>query len=172
MRFSTILIGALALFASVAFALPTPSHLRLSARNAGLEAGTYFILNKVHDSSNAQLAVTSNGQGQTATVTPFSDSSDAQKWAISDNPGTTAQSLSPVSDSTLQAAWGSDGVKLLVGGGSTYEWIIRPSHDNGYVIQDGGKTVYWGIDSGADNAQVTIGAGNDSDQQQWFLQKV
>ena len=95
--------------------------------------------------------------------------------------------MSPVSSSSLQAAWGSGFVTVLPAG--AYVWTIR-STDSGYTcvfflpvvlyrqisstdldsIQDGGVSVFWGVDHANSDAQVTITGGTGGEKQRWILE--
>jgi len=184
MRISTIFITVLALFASATFALPIASgqsvarrsmsldtNPQLSPRGAELAAGTYVIVSKVHGANDQQLAITSNGANQNATVTLVSGSaSDAQKWKLTDMPNSNAQIIAPFSDSSLQASWGADAVQVTPAGSA--DWVIRSSFDGGYVIQDAKQTVYWSIGIEYTNGVVTLQQGTGAPEEQWFFQKV
>jgi hypothetical protein len=132
-------------------------------------AGTYVISNKVNSSDGEQLAITHNDQdyGDAAVVTPASPGLPSQQWIIADEMG--GQSLKPVSDSTLKASWGVAGVSVVPSG--DYVWTVRKT-DDGYTIQDGKATVFWGLESATPTAQVTIGAGTGDDTQIWMFEKV
>ncbi|PBK78946.1 hypothetical protein ARMGADRAFT_1093633 [Armillaria gallica] len=53
----------------------------------------------------------------------------------------------------------------------SYVWTIRET-DTGVTIQDGGRTVFWGLANASENSQVTIGAGTGDIQQKWVLMRV
>jgi hypothetical protein len=112
----------------------------------------------------------------------------SSKWIIKSYDAKT-QSVTPVTATKLQAAWGSGFVTFLPAG--AYVWTIRNS-DTGYTyvfvllltivtkfthapsnsIQDGGVTVFWGTNHAIPNAQVTIGAGTGHVQQRWILKRI
>ncbi|EGN94203.1 hypothetical protein SERLA73DRAFT_144703 [Serpula lacrymans var. lacrymans S7.3] len=130
-------------------------------------AGTYVIYNRVLDASGRKLAITYNGEGNYATATPLSNG-DLQKWIIRDfDPQT--QSVTPATNSGLQAGWGSEGVEVLPAG--NYVWTIRSS-DSGYTIKDGGVTVNWGLGTAVEGQKIAIGSDTGNEKQRWILERV
>ncbi|KIJ95877.1 hypothetical protein K443DRAFT_124679 [Laccaria amethystina LaAM-08-1] len=134
-----------------------------------LAPGTYIIVNRVLSPEDEMLAITFNGQGKTATVTPTTAASGAQRWVIKDYDAKT-QYVTPADAPGLQAAWGSGVVTVLPAGG--YVWTIRKT-DEGYTIQDGGVTQFWGLDVAHPKSPVTIGAGTATlnEKQRWLFDK-
>jgi len=128
--------------------------------------GTYVIVNRVLSPNDEKLAITFNGEGNTATVTPLS-SSPSQRWIVKNYDAKT-QSVTPVSATNLQAGWGSGVVTVIPAGG--YVWTLRSS-DTGYTIQDGGVTVFWGVANASSGGPVTIGSGTGNEKQRWFFEK-
>lgn len=104
-------------------------------------AGTYYIINRVLSPTGDKLALTFEGQGSAAQVTPLANAANQQvcrittssspslifpQWVLS---GGATSSVSPVSSQGLQAGWGS-GVVILPAGG--YVWHVTQTA-NGYT---------------------------------------
>jgi len=175
-----MIISALTLFASVASAAPMPYAARSSVaprsmspdllfpRSAGSspEAGTYIISNMVQSATGEKLVMTSAGQDSSVTVGP--DTGDpSQRWIIGSG---SPQSISPFNSPDLEASWGANVVSVSPAG--DYVWNIMKT-GNGYTIQDGGNTAFWGLESATADANVTIGGtGTSNNMQIWSFEKV
>jgi hypothetical protein len=160
-------ISALALFASVASAAPMPYAARQSVARrsvASFESGTYLIIS--HGSNDEKFAINFNDQGTPATMTAVKDDVDSsQKWIITDN-GDGTQTVSPSSNPKLEVSWDGDNISPVEAGG--YVWKFQKTGD-GYTIQDGGLTAFWGV-AAAEGAQVMIGAAETGGTQLWYLE--
>ncbi|EIW83809.1 hypothetical protein CONPUDRAFT_119225 [Coniophora puteana RWD-64-598 SS2] len=129
--------------------------------------GRYVIYHRIQSSSGERLAITYNGQNGYPTVNPLTYE-DNQIWIIQ-NYNDTTQSISPASNSNLQCGWGDNAVIVLPP--QAYVWIIR-NNASGYTIQDGGQTVYWGLDEAEEKQNVTIKQGEGGIFQSWILKQV
>ncbi|KAF5347775.1 hypothetical protein D9756_010313 [Leucocoprinus leucothites] len=126
--------------------------------------GVYYIVNRVLSPTGEKLAMTFEGKGELAKAMPLTNSA-AQRWIIGKFDAKT-QSVSPADSPSLQAGWGK-GVIILPAG--NYVWTIR-KEDDGYTIQDGGVTVYWGLDHAKEGESISIGAGTGGEKQRWVLE--
>lgn len=66
-----------------------------------LAPGTYIIVNRVLSPNDEMLAITFNGRGKTATVTPTTAATSAQRWVIKDY-DTKTQYVTPADAPDLQ----------------------------------------------------------------------
>jgi hypothetical protein len=131
-------------------------------------AGSYVIYNRVLSPTGDKLAITFGGQGKNLTVTPLTNAS-TQIWQIGSGTGT--QTVVPASNTGLQVGWGNPGPVPLTPGG--YVWTIRTG-DNGYTIQDGGKTASWNLPSATGNSDVAITPGDQAtnEKYRWIFASV
>jgi len=130
-------------------------------------AGNYLIYNRVLSPTGQKLAITFQGADQYATVEPFGYNK-SQVWKLQDYDAYT-QAIVPVEATSLQAAWGDQGVKVIEAG--NYVWAVRDG-DEGYTIQDGDLTAEWGITKGYAGEKITIGKDYGVPNQRWVFEKV
>ncbi|OAX32154.1 hypothetical protein K503DRAFT_870302 [Rhizopogon vinicolor AM-OR11-026] len=132
-----------------------------------LPPGVYAIINNVFSHEDEALVITFNGINEPVTVTVWTDD-PAQHWVIAGD-DTMAQCVSPEGAQDLQPAWGDHFVTVLLG--VNYVWTIK-NRGTGYTIQDGGQTVFWGVEDAVAGAGVTIGAGTSSETQKWSFESI
>ncbi|KAF8638213.1 hypothetical protein AX16_010559 [Volvariella volvacea WC 439] len=130
--------------------------------------GIYVIVNRVLSPYGEQLAITFNGVNQPLTVTARSDSPN-QKWLIRNYLDGGTQFISPITRRHLEACWGPGVASVLPAG--LYVWTLRES-ESGLTIQDGGVTVFWGVENARNDDSVTIGEGTGAEKQRWILVRV
>ncbi|KAF8549294.1 hypothetical protein OG21DRAFT_1515358 [Imleria badia] len=133
-------------------------------------AGSYYIVNTgletLYNGTTQALAVTYNGEKAALTVTELRGQV-GQEWFIADYSQTT-QSISPGGDTSLQVCYKS-AHELTVRPAYNYVWTIsgQDLQVDTYTIQDGHKTVFWGLQQVAVGQPVYLGAGTDSALQNW-----
>jgi hypothetical protein len=129
--------------------------------------GNYYIIQRVLSPTGDKLAVTSNGQGQSVTLTPLANSA-SQQWNIT-RYNTDCQSIYPSGVTNLQLG------PTITGGGfiallqpSNYNYQIRgPSY--AIRVADGGP-VMWSVSSATADSKVAWGAALTYGE--WVLQPV
>ncbi|KAF8549802.1 hypothetical protein OG21DRAFT_543730 [Imleria badia] len=128
-------------------------------------AGHYYIVSCEPTPDGTTLAITYNGENDALTVTEFAGQ-DTQEWIIADYDGE-AQSISPQAADSLQVCYkGSDQLTVLPA--NDYVWAISGENDE-YTIQDGGYSVFWGLENAAEGQAVYLGAGGDIPLPCWQL---
>ncbi|KAG8772802.1 hypothetical protein FRC12_002881 [Ceratobasidium sp. 428] len=95
--------------------------------------------------------MTFNGEAKPITVTPLEVSNSAQRWVIENYHE--LQYVIPGSQKDLKANYGQ--TINTTGGDGHPCWIISPE-DDGYIIQDGKKSYFWGIESAADRTSASF----------------
>ncbi|KAG8776774.1 hypothetical protein FRC12_000701 [Ceratobasidium sp. 428] len=138
------------------------------------EPGTYWIYSCVRNEMDQKLAMTFNGEAKPITVTPLEVSNSAQRVSIISVPAGPRevclltflkfikwiienyhelQCVIPGSQKDLKANYGQ--TINTTGGDGHPCWIISPEN-NGYIIQDGKKSYFWGIESAADGTSASV----------------
>ncbi|KAG2005028.1 hypothetical protein CC2G_003527 [Coprinopsis cinerea AmutBmut pab1-1] len=131
-------------------------------------AGRYVIYNRVLSPNGEKLALTYPGyQREALTLTPLHHSAN-QIWILNNWDATTS-SLTPETARNTQVGWGSGNVPIVLPPGN-YVWTLASSA-GGYIIQDGGKTVYWNAGEAVANTKVSIG-GDNGLQARWIFERV
>ncbi|KAJ7054392.1 hypothetical protein C8F01DRAFT_1235197 [Mycena amicta] len=128
--------------------------------------GVYFIYNRALSPQGEKLAMVFNGNQQPITVTPLNTSATNQRWEIRTYDRTT-QHVIPMDDKRLEAGWGAKIYTLVQG---NYVWNI--THDNGYCIKDGGRTISWSLCNPSDRDPVVPLSDYAGANQRWIFQKV
>ena len=145
-----------------------------------LPDGEYILYSRALSHTGQKLAISFNGNDAYATVKPLGYSQDQivsrplsthvlhfptplcpSQWSIRFFNGST-YSVSPRGNTHLQAAWGSEGVKVMSAGnyvwtftnnGQGFVYVVTEKNRTSsahvlyftYRIQDGDRTKYWGV---------------------------
>jgi hypothetical protein len=126
--------------------------------------GNYIIVNRVNSLQGKTLALNYNGNNQVVTVVDLG-TSPTQVWIVKDYDSKT-QSVSPRDAPELQIGMGSGVLKVLPA--HAYVWTIRET-DGIATVQDGGVTVFWGLDKAINKEPVAFKAGTGDEKQNWLF---
>ncbi|KAK7692676.1 hypothetical protein QCA50_004309 [Cerrena zonata] len=129
--------------------------------------GDYVIYSRALSNFGQKLAISFNGNDTYATLKPLGYSQD-QIWTLRNYNGRTL-SVSPRCSLHLQAAWGSEGVKVMPEG--NYVWTFT-NNGEGFIIQDGDMTKYWGVSFANSSTNITIGDDDGQPGHRWILEKL
>jgi len=128
----------------------------------------YYIINRVLSPTGDKLAITSNGQEKTVTLTALTNLA-SQQWVIVNYSDGANQSVSPMEAQNLQC--GPSGAVIAVLPYNSYVYWIRGGGGAPYTIHGGNNgAVGWSVATATDGAQVAWGP--QTGYQEWILQPI
>ncbi|KIJ41849.1 hypothetical protein M422DRAFT_48507 [Sphaerobolus stellatus SS14] len=127
--------------------------------------GHYAILNAIISPQGSPVAITFNGNGNAAIVTPFIPGALNQTWTLTSASATTQTVHSTLNGLEVQPATGGDFIIVATPAGNA--WTITTGTYT--LIQNTRNTTSVGVAASTSGETVTIISGSGTSRERWVL---